>query len=735
MINTGAPGCVTDKIPLNDVQKQAVLYSEGPELVFAGAGTGKTRVLTAKIAFLIQEKGVYPNRIFSATFTNKAAREMRERVESLVGIPCDSLWIGTFHSLCVRILRREAPVLGYKSSFTIYDRDDQKAVIKKVLKELDIEERSIPPKRAIQAIARFKNQCMRPAEAENRAGGFCEEQIARIYRRYTAVLSAANAMDFDDLITNTVYLFTKEPAVRKAYQQRFSHILVDEYQDTNNSQLHFVKNLAGSNPNVFAVGDDDQSIYGWRGANVENILNFDKHFANTKIFMLEQNYRSTNPVLDFANALIVAGKKRSPKKLWCTVKTGTPVQIVRYEDDRQEASVIYEQIQKLGSTGIKPGSVCVLFRTNAQSRAFEAEFRKRNLPYVLVGAMSFYERKEIKDCCAYLRLVINRSDDVAFERIMNTPARGLGDKSKQALQQLARKTGKSMLETVLTQDLSQLGARAQKGFESLKDLFSLLIQMNDEGDSPQAILEQVLEGSGYLSMLEKEDTEESRARIENINELHTTMGFWKNEQPGKHLGDFLEEVSLATDVDKWEKQEGAVNLMTLHCAKGLEFDAVFIAGCEEGIVPSALNFEDPQRLEEERRLLYVGATRARKILQCSFTQQRWRFGSVMTMEKSRYLDAIPPGLYSFTDRGFGNMAVQDSDDQPDTDDQSNHDDTGEFSQETVQYRLGQFVVHEKYGRGKIVNLSGFGGDLRLTVLFDDRRRRRLIARAANLSPA
>ncbi|MBD3346228.1 MAG: AAA family ATPase [Chitinivibrionales bacterium] len=735
MIRTGAPGRATDKIPLNDIQRQAVFYDDGPELVFAGAGTGKTRVLTAKIAFLIQEKGIYPNRIFAATFTNKAAREMKERIEALIGIPCEGLWIGTFHSLCVRILRREAPSLGYKSSFSIYDRNDQTALIKKVLKELQIDERGIAPRQAIQAIGRFKSRCLSPEEVEKRTGGYYDEQIARIYRSYTSSLISLNAMDFDDLITNTVSLFRKEASARDFYQNNFSHVLVDEYQDTNISQFNLVKILSESHNNIFAVGDDDQSIYGWRGAHIENILNFEKHFKNTRIFTLEQNYRSTQPILDFANAVIVSGKQRASKRLWCQKAKGLPIEIVRYQNDRHEAEAIYSRIKEHTNKGIKPGEICVLFRTNAQSRAFEEEFRKRNLPYILVGAMSFYERKEIKDCMAYLRLVVNPSDDISFERIMNTPARGLGEKSKQALQKLARSTRRSLLGTVLSQDLTPLGARAQKGLEKIKTLFNTLIQLNDEGQSPQTILEHMLENSGYIAMLEADESEESVARLENINELHNTLRFWSGEWPDKNLGQFLEEVSLATDVDRWEEQDEAVNLMTLHCAKGLEFDVVFIAGCEDGILPSALNFEDPERLEEERRLLYVGITRARKSLHCSFTEQRWRFGSVMRMKKTRFFESIAEELYEFCDKGTAQLFRRREmgiEEKREPQKSLEHDN---FSQDTVEYRLGQFVVHEKFGRGRIVNLSGFGGDLRLTILFDDSVRRKMIARLAKLEPA
>ncbi|MBN1128242.1 MAG: UvrD-helicase domain-containing protein [Chitinispirillaceae bacterium] len=733
-----------DTIVLNPVQREAVLYNDGPQLVFAGAGTGKTRVLTAKIAWLI-EQGLYPAQIFAATFTNKAAREMRSRVESLTGLPAEGMWIGTFHSMCARILRRDGRHIGFLPGFTIYDTTDQLSAMKKVLKVLEIDDRSMPPRQALGMISKHKNACVPPEKVEQQARGFYEQHLVNVYKAYQKALFDAQAMDFDDLLANTVYLFQKTPEVLDRYQRMFAHVLVDEYQDTNIAQFLFLKLLSQAHNRVFVVGDDDQSIYGWRGAQVENILSFETHFPSTRVFKLEQNYRSSRIILDFANAAIAENACRAAKQLWTSRNGGTPVTVCRFRDDRQEADAVADRIEELLRTGTKGRDIAILFRTNAQSRVFEEVSRRRKIPYVLVGGMSFYERAEIKDCLAYLRLLVNPRDNVAFERIFNVPSRGLGEKAYDELAALAGARNHSLLEAVLADDLSVLPPRCQKGFGELRDMYALLGDLEQNREPVPQIFNEMLKLSGYMDMLTNEDSEESAGRIENINELANAITIWAEEHSDKTLADFLEEVTLATDVDAWVQKDDAINLMTLHCAKGLEFKAVFLVGLEDGLIPSRQNFDDPEKIEEERRLLYVGITRAEQTLECSHVDYRWRFGDLIPGYPSRFLQAIPPELYTFRDRSsyyalppavprkaarpaatrtFGSPVRP----QPERKPVAAVDD---FSQDTVEFRMGQFVNHNLYGRGRIVSISGFGEDMKLTVLFNNGSRKKLMAKFAN----
>ena len=739
MISPFSAASVLSKVKLNDVQRDAVTLPGGPQLVFAGAGTGKTRVLTAKIAYLIQEKDIFPGHIFAATFTNKAAREMQRRVEELTAIPCNGLWIGTFHSLCARMLRREAAAIGYAPSFSIYDADDQLSLIKKTAAGLKLDERTMPPRLLLHSISKYKNACIPPRELEGKQTSFFEQELINVYKAYQKSLLQHQAMDFDDLITNCVYLFRNNATTLGQYQELFKHVLVDEYQDTNRSQFYLVKLLAQEHGNIFVVGDDDQSIYGWRGAEIENILSFEKEFPGTKIFKLEQNYRSTQAVLSFANAAIAPNTARAPKRLWSSGDGGAKVTVVRYRDDRHEADAIGEAIERAIRGGAKGGDIGVLFRTNAQSRLFEESFRKRRIPYVLVGGTSFYERKEIKDCCAYLRLLVNPKDDISCSRILNVPARGIGEKARESLVELAQETNRPLLEALLDERTECSGARGLKGMEEFRTVFSLLVELNNRREPPQEILKQMLTLTGYIDMLEDEGSEESVSRIENVNELLNAIAAWAEENPEKGLGAFLEEIALATDIDKWNKSDETVNCMTLHCAKGLEFKTVYIVGCEDGILPSRQNFDDEGKIEEERRLLYVGITRAMDSLEIAWADQRWRFGSIMPGMPSRFLRPIPTELYRFSDLS----AVVDERPrqlrviaEPPADSPGQRlaaDDN--FSQETLQYRVGQHVVHKLYGRGKIVNLSGFGIDMHMTVKFGDGTRRRMMASFAKFEPA
>jgi len=739
---------ILSRLVLNDAQHDAVVYDGGPQLVFAGAGTGKTRVLTAKIAWLI-DRGVVPSRIFAATFTNKAAKEMRTRVEKFIYRPIGDMWIGTFHSLCARLLRIECQSIGYRSTFSIYDDTDQLAVVRKVIKRLEIDDRTALPKQLLSSISRFKNQCISVDDAMKNAVGFVAQEEARIYATYQKILLEQQAMDFDDLLLNAVKLLRDHEAVLDKYRQRFDHLLVDEYQDTNLAQMNLIRLLCGAKRRIFAVGDDDQSIYGWRGAQIENILRFEEHFPDTKIFKLEQNYRSSGAILDFANSAIEGNNNRTQKKLWTDKGKGSRVTVSHYRDDRQEAQAVAQAIKKACLESSRGGEIAVLFRTNAQSRVFEETLRKMQIGYVLVGGMSFYERAEIKDCLAYLRLLVNRDDNVSFERIFNVPARGLGDKALEALSEMAAENRSSFLAALLSSDPERFASRFKKGFSDLRELFGLLNDAMAQGEAPHELLKELLQLSGYVDMLTTQQTEEAVGRLENVNELLNALALWSRDNPGRGLESYIEEVSLAGDVDLWQNRGDAVNLMTMHCAKGLEFDTVFLVGLEEGILPSRQNFDDDAKIEEERRLLYVGATRARQRLACSYVDRRYRFGEVTPQAPSRFLLAIDRTTYDMDDQSeeFGEVPVRERlnrsvrtqavrygrPDIPEKRPLSRTRMTDEecFSQDVVEYRMGQHVRHKTYGSGRILNISGFGNDMKIDVLFNDGNRRRLMAKFAN----
>jgi DNA helicase-2/ATP-dependent DNA helicase PcrA len=746
-----------ETLGLNKEQLEAVLAETPSQLVFAGAGTGKTKVLTAKIAWLIKERNIHPSNIFAATFTNKAAKEMKERISKLIGIPCDNLWIGTFHSLCVKILRRESEKIGYSRYFSIYDSGDQNALMKRVMKESLVDEKTLQPKAVLNIISSFKNRSISVEKAIDTASAFYEKEMAQLYQAYQNGLKSADAMDFDDLIYNVVDLFKKSPETAIEYQNIFRHILLDEYQDTNGVQSLLVKALAGESTPIFAVGDDDQSIYGWRGAEIENILNFEKNFPGCSIHKLEQNYRSTKPILDFANAAIANNTKRSGKKLWTNLKSSEEVIVRAYADDRKEGSGICSEIANLiSSDGVSPGSIAILFRTNAQSRLFEDGFRKKNVPYVLVGGTSFYERKEIKDVLAYIKLLVNPKDDVSCQRVLNVPLRGVGARSQEKISIAAKKRGLGFFELIQSGEAeAEISGKAKKGVSRFRETFGKLYGLRESGATPEQLLTEMLSETGYVDELAESGSEEARGRIENINELINAVAEWQEKNRDGSLGEFLEEITLSSSVDKWDVGE-AVNLMTMHTAKGLEFDRVYLVGIEDGLIPARQNFDDQAKLEEECRLLYVGATRAEKKLTVSYAESRMRFGSIMPMGLSRFVKTIPTELYQLVDETaqFTTFFSDDEFSQPSyskkrvsalnrrvikkrapaTESVSqlppSHFD--EFNQDSVEYRRGQLVGHKKFGQGKILNISGFGTDMRITVLFEGGVRKQMIAKFAKL---
>ena len=638
---------------LNPMQKEAVLHTDGPLLVLAGAGSGKTRVLTHRVAYLIEEKKVNPWNIMAITFTNKAAGEMRERVDQLVGFGSESVWVSTFHSSCVRILRRHIENLGYSTNFTIYDSDDQKTLMRQVLKTLDLDPKTYRDKAMIGHISNAKNDLISPEEFMLNAGGdYREKNVAQIYKEYQKQLKNNNALDFDDLIMLTVDLFRSCPDVLDYYQERFKYIMVDEYQDTNTAQFELVSLLAKKYQNLCVVGDDDQSIYKFRGANIENILNFERIFSNAHVVKLEQNYRSTQNILDVANEVISNNQGRKEKRLWTANEEGDKVKLRQFDMANEEADFIVKDID---SCGRQYGDIAVLYRTNAQSRLLEERCIAGSVPYRLVGGVNFYQRKEIKDILAYLKTISNGRDDLAVQRIINVPKRGIGATTISRVMAYAQEQELSFYEALSEwQEIPGIGKAGEK-----LDKFTGLIQVfrsKLEYFSGRELIEDILESTGYKKELEAEGSIEAQTRMENIEELvNKAVSFWQDNKDAT-LGAFLEEVALVADVDNMDDSENRVVLMTLHSAKGLEFPKVYLAGMEDGLFPSNMSImsDDPTDIEEERRLCYVGITRAREELTITAARQRMVNGETRFSRVSRFVDEIPNSLLDRGPRGgFG----------------------------------------------------------------------------------
>ena len=623
---------------LNPVQAEAVIHTEGPLLVVAGAGSGKTRVLTHRIAHLI-EQGVSPFEILAITFTNKAAQEMKERVAALVGPVAEKMWVSTFHAACVRILRRDAQRLGFPSSFTIYDQADAQRLTGYVVRDLNLDAKRFPPRQVHAVISAAKNDDVGPDAYRERAQVIFERKIADVYAEYQARLLKAGAMDFDDLLRNTVELLRTEPEVLEHYRRRFRHVLVDEYQDTNKVQNELVLQLAGGHRNVCVVGDSDQSIYKFRGADIRNILEFEEAFPDTTVIVLEQNYRSTQTILDAANAVIANNVGRKPKELW--TESGDGQAIVRYhaDDEGDEAQWVAHEIAKLHDSGEhRWGDVAVFYRTNAMSRILEEHLLRAGIPYKVVGGTRFYDRREVKDALAYVKTVVNPADEVAVKRILNVPKRGIGDSTVARLDVWAAGHGYGFLEALRHADEAGVTGRAVKGIASFLDLVDGLADLVAEG--PAALIEAVLDRSGYLAELQEEHSVEAEGRLENLSEL---IG---SAREVESVDDFLEQVSLIADADQVPGDDSQVVLMTLHAAKGLEFPAVFLVGLEDGVFPHLRSLTEPHELEEERRLAYVGITRARERLYLSHAWSRTIFGGTQYNPPSRFLDEIPQRLVS-----------------------------------------------------------------------------------------
>ena len=646
---------------MNDRQKEAMLCTEGPLLIIAGAGSGKTRVLTHRIAWLIESGITDPWHILAITFTNKAAGEMRQRVDSLVKEGADQVWVATFHSTCVRILRRFIDRIGYENGFTIYDTDDQKTLMKQVFKDLRIDPRSFRERNVLAAISSAKNELIGPDAFAKEAVGYAEEKQAECYREYQNRLHRNNALDFDDLIMMTVKLLKACPDVLDYYRNRFRYILVDEYQDTNTAQFRLVELLAGGHRNLCVVGDDDQSIYKFRGANIENILNFEEAFPGAKVVKLEQNYRSNGNILEAANSVIRNNRGRRDKKLWTEQETGEKIRVMRFETAQDEADAVSSEILK-ASGGIRYSSFAVLYRTNAQSRLLEEKFVTKGIPYQLVGGVNFYQRREIKDVLAYLRTIANGSDDIAVRRILNVPKRGIGNTTADKIADFAAANGISFWQGLLDAPGAGIAGRADTKIRKFTDMIEEFRRKS--ADLPlDKLIAMVAADSGYIESLKEEGEIEAESRIENIDELISKAASYEAE--GQDLSDrteeglpadlpllnrFLEEVSLVADIDSLDEDSEKVTLMTLHAAKGLEFDEVYMTGMEDGLFPGNRSIDDPKELEEERRLCYVGITRAKRRLTMTSAKSRMINGETRWSNESMFVREIPEDLKERADR-------------------------------------------------------------------------------------
>lgn len=630
---------------LNPQQAEAVINTEGPMLIMAGAGSGKTKVLTCRVANLLQ-KGVRPYRILAITFTNKAAAEMRERVNNMSGPAAKDVWLFTFHAFCARFLRMEIDKLpGYGGNFAIYDTADSQNLIKQILKEMNLDDKRFQPSGILSRISNAKNALQDAAAFARQAGDFYEQKVADIYSRYEQKLQLNNALDFDDLLMLSIKLLQENKEVREKYQDRFDYLLVDEYQDTNHAQYLLTKFLAAKHRNICVVGDADQSIYGWRGADIQNILDFEKDYPDAKVIKLEQNYRSTQIILDAANAVIENNTGRKPKNLWTENKSGADIIYFQAVDERDEARFVIEQLQNLQRTENKKlGDMAILYRTNTQSRIFEEMLIKSGISYNMVGGLKFYERKEIKDIIAYLRVIFNPADSLSLLRIINVPKRGIGDASLAKIQAYATANNVSLFEAV--SNAAAIDGLSSRFVSKLDDLAGIIFElMNLAGEAPvEDLIDRVLRDTGYLEELENERTPQAQSRIDNLHELISVAQEFAASEEENNLENFLAHVALVSDIDDTELGEDAITLMTLHSSKGLEFPVVFLVGMEEGLFPHARTLMDETEIEEERRLCYVGITRAKEKLFLSSTKMRTIYGNTVTYPPSRFLQEIPARL-------------------------------------------------------------------------------------------
>ena len=727
---------------MNPQQQEAVEYTEGPLLILAGAGSGKTRVLTHRIAYLMEEKGVKPWNIMAITFTNKAAQEMRERVDQIAGFGAESVWVSTFHSSCVRILRRYIDRLGYDNRFTIYDTEDSKTVMKEMIRRLDLDPKIYKERNLLSKISAAKNEMITPNEYEKQVTRWEDRRVGEIYRAYQEQLKKNNALDFDDLLVKTVELFRDCPEALDYYQERFRYIMVDEYQDTNTVQFQFVSRLAARYRNLCVVGDDDQSIYKFRGANIGNILDFEKVFPDAKVIKLEQNYRSTQNILDAANEVIRHNKGRKEKRLWTENGTGDKVNFRQFQSGFEEAEFVAGEIGRKVRTGENHyRDFAVLYRTNAQSRLFEEKFLLANIPYKIVGGVNFYGRKEIKDLLAYMKTVDNSLDDLAVQRIINVPKRGIGAATIGKVEAYAAEQDIHFYDALLEADyIPGLGRAAAKIRPFTLFIQSLRSQL--EYLSVKELLEKIIEDTGYVKELEAEDTEEARARIENIDEFISKAADYEASAAEPSLSGFLQEVALVADIDSVDDSSDYVLLMTLHSAKGLEFNEVYMAGMEDGLFPSYMTItgDDPSELEEERRLCYVGITRARKKLTLTAARQRMIRGETQYSKTSRFVREIPRELIDLgrdgtTEHAFKKPELFGGAEVPRKKYTAETFKPRQFTvtkADSLDYGVGDTVCHVKFGVGVVQSIAEGGRDYEVTVDFDRFGVKRMFASFAKL---
>ena len=728
---------------LNNEQREAVFCTEGPLLMLAGAGSGKTRSLTHRIAYLIEEKGVAPWNILAITFTNKAAQEMRERVDALVGYGSEDIWISTFHATCSRILRRHIDLLGYDRNFTIYDASDQKSLMKEVLKEMKIDTKQFPERSVMSEISSAKNEYKSPLDYRNEYGSnFRNQRIADIYEHYQKRLKENNALDFDDLLVKMVDLFQTNPDVLEHYQDRFQYIMVDEYQDTNTVQFLLVSLLAKKYRNLCVVGDDDQSIYKFRGANIYNILNFEKVFPDAQVIRLEQNYRSTQNILNAANGVIVNNKGRKEKKLWTENQKGELVHFKQYDTEYDEADGVVSRINFLAMRGVQYKDMAILYRTNAQSRIFEEKLKQKNIPYAIVRGISFYDRKEIKDLMSYLKVVDSGMDDLSVKRIINVPKRGIGQTTINRLQEFAILNQMSFLDAVFNADEIPEVARALAKLHKFADMIEEFREYASEHEISE-LLEHILDVTQYRAELEAEGTDESISRLEDIEELFNDIAYYEEEEENPNLRDFLAEKDMYTlnaGIDNLEDENNKVLLMTLHNAKGLEFNNVFLGGMEEGVFPGfgAMMSGDESEIEEERRLCYVGITRAKERLFLSAAKRRMLRGQTQYNRRSRFIDEIP-GQYLDTEQRVSEQRVVKNTERPakyqygaKAGKPYNLSDFKVKPVGELDYQVGDRVKHIKFGVGTVQEITKGGRDFEVAVEFDRVGRKKMFASFAKL---
>ena len=726
---------------LNPMQQQAVLHTEGPLLVLAGAGSGKTRALTHRVAYLIEEKNVSPWNILAITFTNKAAGEMRERVNGLIPQGADSVWVSTFHSLCVRILRRFIENLGYESSFSIYDTDDQKTLMKQIFKEREINGKLYKERGVLGIISSAKNELVTPEEfalESKKDGSARSQQIAELYKEYQVRLKKNNALDFDDLLVKTVELFESCPEVLDYYQERFRYIMVDEYQDTNTAQFRLVSLLASKYRNICVVGDDDQSIYRFRGANIKNILSFEEAFPGAKVIKLEQNYRSTQAILTAANAVIAHNLGRKGKKLWTANAQGDPVLVYEASDEGSEGNFVAGQILA-GSRGKNFKDYAILYRTNAQSNAMEFALKRNGIPYRVIGGTRFFDRAEVKDMLSYLCVINNRADDLRLGRIINNPPRGLGAKTIETARRLAEAEEKPLYSVISDPYSYAPLEKAAINMMKFSAIIEGMAQLLEDGMSLPDFYDELLIRTGYVDMLESKDTEENKTRLENVRELKSSINSYVENAETPTLAGFLEEIALYTDLEQYNENDDAVVMMTMHSAKGLEFPHVFLVGFEDGLFPGMRAIGDAEEMEEERRLCYVAITRAKQSLTITHARQRMIYGRTSSALPSRFLREIPEECI-VKKGGYHRVST------------SEHSGYSAYGSHTSQSRKprssilsaapaapapclelnqGDMVMHAAFGRGLVLSVRKMGGDALLEIAFDDIGTKKLMAKTAS----